>query len=88
MTIANYITLIIWAAAQITAVTVAYIRIVVKLNEAKMRFENVQQQIDANKQAFQIHEMQNEKSFDRFDKKIDDIGTKVDDIKNILIEKL
>ncbi|MFW9927916.1 MAG: hypothetical protein ACFFD1_00830 [Candidatus Thorarchaeota archaeon] len=87
MTIEAWIALGIWFAAQITAVIITYVNVRVKIKELEINLEAAKETIKVNLHSFHIHERQNENSFDKFDKKIDNVYNSINDVKNILMNK-
>lgn len=87
MSIGNWLTLGMFTVAQITALIVAYINLRLKIKELEMQIDQIKETAKNNQQSFHIHEQQNEKMFDKYEKKLDDVFDIVNDVKNILINK-
>jgi hypothetical protein len=56
-----------------------YIRLLLKVNNQGM-------EIIALKKSFHMHEMQNEKTNDKLEKKLDSVDSKLDELKMIIIQ--
>ena len=87
MNIGNWIAIGSLAIVQLSALITAYINVRVKLKELEMEILALQKQTKNDRHSFHIHEQQNEKMFDKFEKKIDDVYDAINDVKNILISK-
>lgn len=87
MTPEIWVILGIWLVGQMTAIVVVYINVRIKLKEIEVKLEVAQKEIETNLHAFHIHERQNEKSFDKFEKKIDGVYTVINEVKKILMER-
>lgn len=87
MNLSNWITLTIFGITQISLLITAYWRIRIKMTEIEMKIKEQDKQVEYIRSSLHLHEAQNEKVFDRFDKKIDGVYTAINEIKTILINK-
>ena len=87
MSLSIWIAVILWAIGQITALVIAYINVRVKIKELEMKIDAQSETIKTNQHSFHIHEQQNEKLFDKFEKKMDAVHETVNEVKTILISK-
>lgn len=87
MEIGHWIVLGIWLIGQLTALVITYLNLRLKLKELEMTIKNTDKTIKDNQHSFHIHEQQNEKMFDKFEKKMDDVYNVVHEVKNILINQ-
>lgn len=87
MDIGDWLILGMFTVAQITALVISYINLRLKIKEIEMKIQAQDQKIKDNQSSFHIHEQQNEKMFDKFEKKMDDVYNAVNEVKNILINK-
>lgn len=87
MTASNWIVLAIWGFAQLTALVAIYVNIRLKIKELEMKIESIQQKQKDNQTSFHIHEQQNEKMFDKFEKKMDQVYDSVNELKDFLMKQ-
>lgn len=94
----NWIAIIGIAIINIGGLIGIYVNIKVKLKELEIKIismedkiktekETTDARIKDNQHAFHIHEAQNEKSNDKFEKKMDDIYKSINEVKSILMNK-
>lgn len=87
MEVGHWITIGIFGIGQLTALILTYVNLRVKIKELEMNIETIKETAKNNLHSFHIHEQQNEKMFDKFEKKMEEVHKGVDEIKNILINK-
>lgn len=76
---------------QIVALIGTYIRVQVKLKELDMKIESMKTEVDNTRSSLNLHERQNERTFDKLEEKMDDfqksLFKEVNEIKKILMSK-
>jgi len=98
MNTGHWITIGMFGVTQLTALIITYINVRLKIKELEIKIENMKQsildkedslneKIKTNQHSFHIHEQQNERMFDKYEKKLDDVYDVVSEVKNILINK-
>ena len=81
MSTGNWIVLGIWGFTQLAAIVGVYIRLILKIKEIDMKIDSNVAKLSDVRSSLHIHEQQNEKSFDKFEKKMDAIHVSISEIK-------
>lgn len=88
MTLTDWIIISLFVIGQITGLVSLYISMRLKIKELEMKMESLKENLINTNTLFHIHEEQNERMFEKFEKKMDAVYNSVNEIKALIIKSL